>query len=659
MNLISKNKKFFCKIKLFFGISRVKLASLLRDKKFQTFVVAGCILLCVFLLTVHGTFAADAVPEKPEEQGIIGKFWGGIMDAAGSAIVTAISFILTAIQGVMNFLIGVAASIFSAVINPDLISGDKGLLNNNSVVKDIWIMVRDTFNMFFILVLLFSAFCTIFQIEKWNLKKVWLNILINALLVNFSYPIACFFIDVANVAMYYFVNSMFGDNTGAVTGNAIFAQLGNESQISTLWGADADGETMLMYQVMNIIMSFILGMTLLVCAVLFTIRLIALVILVMFSPIGFVGYIFPATSKFADDWWKNLFSYSFFGPIMIFVIGVAVKINQSIGKNIFKQSAADNAASVPGASEWIASASMFAIPIVILWMGMGVAKSLGIAGAETVTNTGKKWGKGLAVGAGMMMGGSWAAKNWKMYKEKRDERQKEIDKRRFGGSFGKGLNKLEDTGIGFAGEKISKGIGKVTKGKWTPKFGEKARSRVKGYQNTEFDELAKKQAEKIKNSEDTGYTAQQMNDFVKNNNQITDASGDSEVNDFIGRYKQMREDPGAKAAFEYNIRNNADNVRQSIEQGKIEAQKLVDNGTFEEGSDEHRAAKNSFQKSHMDSIVKNHWAHLAQENKNAQKKKRGEEIKDHKEMPKPKPAPAPTPAKKKRVAGFNRSENEE
>jgi len=615
-------------------------------------VVAGCIFLCVFFLAVHGVFAADAVPEKPEEPGLLSKFFGGILDGASAVFVTAISFILSAIQGVMSFLIGVAASLFSAVINPDLISGDKGLLNNNPVVKDIWIMVRDTFNMFFILVLLFSAFCTIFQIEKWNLKKVWLNILINALLVNFSFPIACFFIDVANVAMYYFVNSMFGDNTGAVTGNAIFAQLGDESRLSALWGHDADGTTMLMYQVMNIIMSFILGITLLVCAVLFAIRLIALVILVMFSPIGFVGYIFPATSKFADDWWKNLFSYSFFGPIMIFVIGVAVKINQSIGENIFKQSAADNAASVPGASEWIASASMFAIPIIILWMGMGVAKSLGIAGADTVVGAGQKFAKFAGTATAMAAGGNWAAKNWKMYKEKRDERQKEIDKKRFGGSFAKGLNKWEDTGIGFAGEKISKGIGKATGGKWTPKFGENAKARVKGYQNTEFDELAKKQAERIKNSEDTGHTAQQMNDFIKNNNQITDESKDSEVNDFVGRYKQMREDPGAKAAFEYNIRNNADNIRQSIEQGKIEAQKLVDNGTFEEGSNEHKAAMNSFQKSHMESIVKNHWAHLAQENKNAQKRKKGEKIKDdeHKAPPPPPLPPPPKPAKQR--AGF-------
>jgi len=149
--------------------------------------------------------------------------------------------------------------------------------------------VRDLLNMTFILILLFAAFCTIFQVDKWNLKKVWLNILINALLVNFSFPIARFFIDISNVAFYYFVQHLFSQTTGSVTGSSIMAGFGAASNISKLLAPNGYGTDPIAYQIAIIVVLFIMGMTLLIVAALFVVRLVALTMLVMFSPVGFVG----------------------------------------------------------------------------------------------------------------------------------------------------------------------------------------------------------------------------------------------------------------------------------------------------------------------------------------------------------------------------------
>lgn len=373
-----------------------------RGKKTKAIVLV-LFLACLFLVTVSATHAQNAVP------GIEDKAASILAENKDNYFVMGARVILTQIQALMSKLFGIAATLFAVVIAPENISGDNGILNKQAV-KDVWIMVRDTLNMFFILVLLFSAFCTIFQVEKWNLKKVWLSILINALLVNFSFPIARIIIDISNVAMYYFVNHMF-TSTGTVTGSSIMASFGSATNLGSILAPPNFAGNEITSSIATIIFMFILGMTLLIIAVLFTIRLLALTLIIMFSPIGFVGFIFPATADFANKWWKQLFSYSFFAPIMIFGMAVALKVAEQIN--------AENAASFtanayinttpPTDANWIAKTAFFAIPIVILWVVMGVAKSMGIAGADKVVETGKKWGKSLAM---LPAKGIWGATKW-------------------------------------------------------------------------------------------------------------------------------------------------------------------------------------------------------------------------------------------------------
>jgi hypothetical protein len=315
----------------------------------------------------------------------------------------AIKFALYGIFTVCVWLFTIATTIFAWAVDPKNISGDGGLLNKQAV-KDVWIMVRDLLNMSFILVLLFSAFCTIFQVDKWGLKKVWLNILINALLVNFSFPIARFIIDISNVAFYYFVNNLFSSD-GAVTGSSIFASIGGSSNLGQLLVPGDYAHYDVAYLVAIIVITFIMGMTLMVIAGLFIVRLVALVMIVMFSPIGFVGYAVPSWSSNADKWWKALFSYSFFAPIMIFIIAISVRITQAIGRENF-QSFLSNASNNTTSSDpnWIANAAFFMIPIVILWFGIGVAKSSGIEFADKVVGAVKKGGKWLANAPGHYSG---------------------------------------------------------------------------------------------------------------------------------------------------------------------------------------------------------------------------------------------------------------
>lgn len=378
--------------------------------------------------------------------------------ASGSALLNffkdpfgqVVGWLLLGVQEVCLMLLSIAGSIFAAAIDPQNISGPTSGILNKQAIKDIWIMVRDVFNMVFILVLLFAAFCTIFQIEKWNIKKVWLAVLINALLVNFSFAIARFIIDVSNVAMYFFVNNMFASSTGSKSGSSIMANFGSTTKLEGILMPSDFVSQPIAYEIMIIIFTFILAMTLLIIAALFVIRLVMLAILIMFSPIGFVGYIFPSTHKFADQWWNQLFNYSFFAPIMIFMMAIAIKVSQAIGDenyNFFVMSASDNTTNA-GLAKFIASAAFFMIPVIILWVGLGVAKSMSIAGADAVVSNVKKGGKWLS-------GVSFAQKTYQAYRARRDQTKGDRLSNRLGTYLGNKQDQLRGVFPGYTGDRAS------------------------------------------------------------------------------------------------------------------------------------------------------------------------------------------------------------
>lgn len=321
-----------------------------------------------------------------------------LKELADNEFTKAIKWILIKVYELVGWLFAIAATLFAWVVDPANISGNNGMLNKQAV-KDVWITVRDLLNMTFILVLLFSAFCTIFQVDSWSLNKVWFNILLNALLVNFSYPIARFIIDISNVAFYYFLNNLFIPNGGTiVSGSSIFAGFGNASNLGALLSPPDYAQHDIAYIIAMIVLVFILGMTLMIVAGLFIVRLVALTMLVMFSPIGFVGYIFPSTRKYAGQWWDNLVNYSFFAPIMIFVMAIALRIMEAMKNenyNSFLANATANTTDVNQAN-FIAGAAFYVIPIIIMWTGIGIAKKFGIEGAGMVTGKVTKWGKWLA-----------------------------------------------------------------------------------------------------------------------------------------------------------------------------------------------------------------------------------------------------------------------
>ena len=285
---------------------------------------------------------------------------------------------LKALLPVMGVLVSFSVTLFAWAVNPTEM---KAVIDSESIFLA-WKNVRDFLNIAFILFLLFSAFCTVFQVSKYSYKNILLNLVLMALLVNFSFPIARFIIDVSNVLMYTMLNGFFPGETSF----GILGHIANTTQIQGIVNPKNAGTTQL---VLTLIFLFILAITFLVMALLFVIRIVALGIIIIFSPLAFTGSIIPGLQDKASSWWKELFNYSFFGPIMIFMIYIAVSV-MNAGSAEMSKTITSIASKNSNDSTLVADLCRFIIPIVILWMGMGIGKSMSGSSSDAVLGFAKK-----------------------------------------------------------------------------------------------------------------------------------------------------------------------------------------------------------------------------------------------------------------------------
>jgi len=294
------------------------------------------------------------------------------------------AFVLV-LQGILKLdgvLLSSAKTIFDWIIVPD----DMTAVMNNAVVYEMWRFVRDFFNTMLIMVLLFSAFATVFQASTgYHYKKVLLNLVLMALLVNFSYPISRFIIDASNIFMYGFLNQLGGEGS--------FWSIVEKSGILNITTNGGSANASIYYLISAVIFTFMFAITMLTIAVLLVIRTVALTIFIIFSPIAFLGSTQPGTdlANVASSWWKEFMKYCFAGPIMIFMLVLANKMMIAIstasrGLGTIAQLQAKDA----DLSNNISAICFFILPLVILWIGIEKAQSSGIAGAGMVVGAGTK-----------------------------------------------------------------------------------------------------------------------------------------------------------------------------------------------------------------------------------------------------------------------------
>jgi len=339
----------------------------------------------------------------------VGEVMGWISGKALLFASSLISMILGALFGVVLWL---EAQIIDYIISPANFSFTKA-----TVVTLGWGITRDLANMFFILILLIIAFCTVLKIQSYAIKQLWWKVLVAALLINFSLVIAGLVIDFTQILTSFFLNRI----TGGGSFGTMTTRLASSMQILNFYNPATPeniGQGVAQFGASGIaavvgILLTLIGLVVTVfvfgaAAVFLIVRILYIWFLLIIAPIVWMLWILPATSKFFSQWWDNFIKWAFFAPIYIFFIYLSLSIFDAAGnlspKVFYGVFPAAWKTPTPGLTTIGMPAAIFQWILVIAMMfgSLIVAQKLGVAGAKAI--------KGATQGAAKATG-LWATKS--------------------------------------------------------------------------------------------------------------------------------------------------------------------------------------------------------------------------------------------------------
>ncbi|MFA6447684.1 MAG: hypothetical protein WCW31_05565 [Patescibacteria group bacterium] len=412
---------------VFFGLNQgfeaLSPADLVRKRRRQLAVKALLICLVILIVVAMPAFADD----------------GTTMGKIGTWILALLTQILIFIIKLLGYLVMALVDILIKIVQYNTFV-------NAFPVRVGWPIMRDTVNMFFIIVVLVSAFATIIGYPKdFHYRQILPKLLLMAVLINFSKTLIGLMIDFSQVILLTFVNG-FKQAAGGnfiqalhigdimkfqdTNSNAILDKGGGVIEVDRSQMADLG-----MWSVVSIFVAALFGawilsicITLLVIMVIFFIaRIIILWILLITSPIMFFAWALPsqlkkAFSAFTDDWWSRLSSALIGGPVMAFFLWLSLALaanqNEIIGTDagIYKENktaaltaAQEAAGGLNIVNTKIGSPENFAgFIVMVAFMLLGVQVAVKTAGtlapklgglAGTVAAQGGMFGAGAALTA--------------------------------------------------------------------------------------------------------------------------------------------------------------------------------------------------------------------------------------------------------------------
>lgn len=234
------------------------------------------------------------------------------------------------------------------------------------VVSIVWTIVRDFMNLMFIIALIAMAIATIIRYEAYSYKRILRDLIVMAILINFSMIIATTLISFSDTLI-HLLKPTNGIKTYATTIYQGFVTHGDWSNFIGVNYGFIDG---LKDSVSKIIALVVITVAFAAVALMMLVRLIGLYFLVMISPAAYAFNILPRTKHWAQQWWDTFFEYLIWGPVAMFFFRVGFVILEKSATGSF------NFADV-----WLKNLFVAAF----IYGGFLVAKNAGMRGGEVVT----------------------------------------------------------------------------------------------------------------------------------------------------------------------------------------------------------------------------------------------------------------------------------
>lgn len=443
----------------------------LKGKTITTAIIVLLAAMILFTLLPTSVYAVDnganGAADVATRLGITGyRAW----------VFSAITSVGTAIAWLGGTLFDLSISNFAANM-----VGTMDSLGLRVAVNNLWVIIRDLFNLLFIFGLIYSGFKIILDANDSASKKNIVTIVMAALLINFSLYASQIIVDFANVATYQIFQLMaapegetfFGVPTKNVSDSFIYLSgvdtLGTNDQkavlLSEVGAQTGEAEvnnigSAILLGLLFCLFYIVLGFVFAACAALLFTRFFTLTVLMIFSPMMFLGWVLPGLKSHTNKWWDKFTNQALVGPALLFMIYLSLRALQGIGST--------------GQDGGLIAVSLYLIIVTaFLWASLKVANSLGAYGAAQAISMGQNLAKsargyaGGAVFGGVARLGRSTAGRYFQNKADSDEWKKAAANSRWGRLKWKVASKVGDTSfdarnVAGVGKKL--GLGKGIKG---------------------------------------------------------------------------------------------------------------------------------------------------------------------------------------------------
>ncbi|RLC39956.1 MAG: hypothetical protein DRH33_01465, partial [Candidatus Nealsonbacteria bacterium] len=321
----------------------------------------------------------------------------------------ALTAVLALAQGILN--LGIILFNWSLSGIPVSYTNPAG----NEVIRVGWTLVRDIANIGLVLGLIYIGLATALRIAGFETKKAFVWFLIMALLVNFTPVICGIIVDASNIVMNFFLRGP----SGWERLNSVF----DEQRAIILQYALGEPNWVLYIKVMVLAaFGFVTGLIFILYGLLFFLRNPIIWLLVIFSPLAFVAYIFPKTRGWFERWWNQLLQWSFIGAIAGFFLYLA--------QYTFLLAAQGKLATGGTPENIFNELAPYLVAVVFLGLGLYASTMTSAMGASAVIGVSKRIGKGIAGGAwtGTKLGAS-KLRAWLRKKPKASEEEEEFKRK--------------------------------------------------------------------------------------------------------------------------------------------------------------------------------------------------------------------------------------
>lgn len=262
-------------------------------------------------------------------------------------------------------------------------------------VNNLWVTVRDIFNLTFIFGLVYIGFKMILNSGDSNARRMLVSLILAALLVNFSLFITKTVIDFSNIAATQFAAS-FSNQVGTEVNYELTEKFMQLTGISSMWDSAKKIAEMPVgggwaYIFGSLILYLVMAFVFFAGAILLIIRYVVLNIYMILSPIMFLGWVFPGFSGASQKYWSGFLQRAFFAPAYLLMLFFAAEVLKAMSiPNKSMAGAFTGSNPTEATQSFVATIPYFILTCAFLIAAIVVAQKMGAVGATNAIAIGNR-----------------------------------------------------------------------------------------------------------------------------------------------------------------------------------------------------------------------------------------------------------------------------